>query len=45
DILGWLNFGSTVIILTTGNNVSFKFEENKNKNKIQVNQDLDLITE
>ncbi|ABI82435.1 phosphatidylserine decarboxylase [Francisella tularensis] len=45
DILGWFNFGSTVIILTSGNNVSFKFEENKNNIKIQVNQDLALITE
>ncbi|MDE4996620.1 phosphatidylserine decarboxylase, partial [Francisella tularensis subsp. holarctica] len=35
----------TVIILTSGNNFSFKFEENKNNIKIQVNQDLALITE
>lgn len=45
DILGWFNFGSTVILLTSGNNVNFKFKESQNNIKIQVNQDLALITE
>ncbi|APD50038.1 archaetidylserine decarboxylase [Francisella hispaniensis] len=45
DILGWFNFGSTVILLTSGNSVNFKFKESQNNIKIQVNQDLALITE
>ncbi|MFV9925179.1 MAG: archaetidylserine decarboxylase [Francisella endosymbiont of Hyalomma scupense] len=45
DILGWFNFGSTVIVLTPGNNVNFKFDESQTNIKIQVNQDLALITE
>ncbi|MBK2357515.1 archaetidylserine decarboxylase [Francisella hispaniensis] len=45
DILGWFNFGSTVILLTSGNNINFKFKESQNNIKIQVNQDLALITE
>ena len=45
DTIGWFNFGSTVIVLTPGNNVNFKFEENQTNTKIRVNQDLALITE
>ncbi|APC92047.1 MULTISPECIES: archaetidylserine decarboxylase [Francisella] len=45
DTLGWFNFGSTVIVLTSGKNVNFKFDENQTNIKIQVNQDLALIAE
>lgn len=43
DTLGWFNFGSTVIVLTPGEKVSFKFKDTNSK--IKVNQDLALIAE
>ncbi|QIW10729.1 archaetidylserine decarboxylase [Francisella sp. LA112445] len=43
DTIGWFNYGSTVIILTPGDKVSFNFEENNSN--ISVNQDLAFIVE
>lgn len=43
DTIGWFNYGSTVIILTPGEKVSFKSD--KSDLAIQVNQDLAFIVE
>ncbi|MED7789539.1 archaetidylserine decarboxylase [Francisella sp. 19X1-34] len=43
DTIGWFNYGSTVIVLTPGEKVSFNFEENNSN--INVNQDLAFIVE
>ena len=43
DTIGWFNYGSTVIILTPGEKVSFKSD--KSNSAIQVNQDLAFIVE
>jgi phosphatidylserine decarboxylase len=43
ETIGWFNYGSTVIVLTPEQNISFKFE--KNYSSIQVNQELALIAE
>ncbi|QEO56439.1 archaetidylserine decarboxylase [Francisella marina] len=43
DTLGWFNFGSTVIILTPNDNITFC--QSENNTEISVNQDLALIAE
>lgn len=43
ETIGWFNFGSTVIILTPEDKLSFKLEESNSS--IKVNQDLALIVE
>lgn len=43
DTIGWFNYGSTVIILTPGEKMSFGFD--KSDSDIQVNQDLAFIVE
>ena len=43
ETLGWFNFGSTIIMLTPGNNVVLDFDHTNSP--IQVNQCLALITE
>ncbi|WP_395167460.1 archaetidylserine decarboxylase [Francisella salimarina] len=43
DTLGWFNFGSTVIILTPNDSITFC--QSENNTEISVNQDLALIAE